>query len=171
MLVDEIPAPRPMLVVYHLPVEHPVLDTGSHPASSAPALVAEVPPPVPRPVLAPEEVSASHPVSPLPSDIPPQATSQASVDMPSVHLLPPTPNTSQEAVNYAPTTLLQVPGPSQMPTSPHHPERPSGSRSRSRSQSPAIEASNLRRSPHLVSSKRLADDSLDEPAAKKQRLD
>ncbi|KAF8801931.1 hypothetical protein BYT27DRAFT_7215799 [Phlegmacium glaucopus] len=180
-VVEEILAAQPMPAVHHMPVDHlvpasqPTLDTGSHPASSAPTLVAEVPPPVPGPVLAPEEVSASHPVSPLPSSrLPPpglQVTSQASVDMPSVHLLPPTPNTSQEAVNYAPTTLLQVTGPSEMPISPQHPQTASGSRSRSRSRSPAIEASNLRWSPCLASSKHLPDDSLDELAAKKQRLE
>lgn len=114
----------------------------------------------------PVDMPASSNMSPLddsssmpPPDIP------SSSQIPGVNLLPPTPNTSQEAATSRPTTLLEVPEPT--PTLPDN--KPS--RSRSRSCSPAVDPTELRRSPRLTSpapgSKRPASDPLEEPATKK----
>jgi len=63
---------------------------------------------------------------------------------PSVTLQPPTPQTSQEAATYAPTTLLQVPGDPPVAGSP-----PPQARPRSRSRSPAPPLAELHQSPRL----------------------
>ena len=72
--------------------------------------------------------------------LPPPLPSTSQAVIPSVQLLPPTPNTSQEEANYTATTLLDVPAslqPSSLPRT-----------RKSRSPSPAGE---LRRSPRLAS--------------------
>ena len=98
-------------------------------------------------------------------------------DIPAVQLLPPTPQTSQEVANYAPTTLLQVlvhgdTAPA-LPPSPHSPAI-----CHSRSCSPAPDVADLRWSPHLAQSpvlalapapKQQADTDIEEPAAKKTK--
>ena len=97
---------------------------------------------------------------------PPLPSSTQIEDIPCVQLLPPTPNTSQEAANYATTTLLDVPAQSSSGPSPIN--------TQSRSPSPAPD---LRRSPRLVSPspglshKRQASDALVEPAGKKKKKD
>ena len=99
-------------------------------------------------------------MEPLPSSS--ETLSEMPPPPPSVHLLPPTPNTSQEAANYTPTTLLDVP----VTTSP----APPSPKSRPRSPTPV---GDLHHSPHLASpspggsQKCQATDDLDEPAVKK----
>jgi hypothetical protein len=106
--------------------------------------------------------------APPSTDMPPPPVPSSS-QIPAVNLLPPTPNTSQEAENAGQTTLLQVPE----TTTPVGPDPPTSSRSRSRS--PAPDPSPRRRSPRLASpapsTKRPASDALDdsEPAPKKAR--
>ena len=73
-------------------------------------------------VYEPVPVEEQMPVTDMPSsqqtsEMPPPplpSSSQVLENIPSVHLLPPTPNTSQEAVNNIATTLLDVPAPSQL---------------------------------------------------------
>ena len=105
---------------------------------------------------------------PASSMLPPSGEDSSSV-IPAVNLLPPTPNTSQEVAISGPTTLLEVP--SQVPPSSTPP--PNSPRNRSRSRSPAVDPSQLRRSPRLGSpapgAKRPASDILDAPGAKKPR--
>lgn len=110
---------------------------------------------VPTPVA--DSADAQSPSSTMPPPLVPTSS-----QIPAVKLLPPTPNTSQEATTSGPSTLLEVP----VPTLPPRP-------SRSRSRSPAPEASQRRRSPRLGSpapgSKRPPPGPLEGPATKKPR--
>ena len=114
--------------------------------------------------------SSEMPPPNVPSPLGMQPPDVPSSQVPQVNLLPPTPNTSQEAANSGPTTLLKVPDPTNMPD-PLPSNAPS--RSRSRSRSPAPDSSEVRRSPRLTSptpsTKRPASDVLEEPAANKPK--
>ena len=83
---------------------------------------------------------------PSPLDMPPPDIPSSQV--PQVNLFLPTPNTSQEAANSGPTTLLKVPDPTTMPD-----PLPSNAPSRSRSQSCSLapDSSEVCRSPRLTS--------------------
>jgi len=178
-----VPAPKPQ------PVPGPSASSPPAPPP-APALPPPRSPPPPPPIAPLEQitptpalpaVSMPAPVIPVPiTDMaPPSLPSslQATFDIPAVQLLPPTPQTSQEAANYAPTTLLQVPAhgdaASALPPSPHSPTIRC-----SRSRSPAPDVADLRRSPRLgqlpvpapvPAPKWQADTDIEEPVAKKQR--
>lgn len=110
---------------------------------------------VPTPVA--DSADAQSPSSTMPPPLVPTSS-----QIPAVKLLPPTPNTSQEATTSGPSTLLEVP----VPTLPPRPTR-------SQSRSPAPEASPRRRSPRLGSpapgSKRPPPGPLEGPATKKPR--
>ena len=184
---NPIPAPVDNPVVsnatYQVQAEAPVRQVPAveAPVSTTPAPVNATPVTVdPEPVrdipatISPAPVNnASVPTTgdgTLPSDMPPPPIPSSS-QIPQVNLLPPTPNTSQEAANSGPTTLLHVPDPSQVTSNPP-------ARSRSRSRSPAPSQSEVRRSPRLASpgppsntpgTKRPAPEPLEEPVAKKLR--
>jgi hypothetical protein len=85
-----------------------------------------------------------------------------------VNLLPPTPNTSQEAATSAATVLLEVPAPQSSTDLTND-----RSIRRSRSRSPAPDPSQIRRSPRLASpapgTKRPASEGLEEPPTKKAK--
>ena len=102
----------------------------------------------------------------LPPPVIPSSSTMPPPIIPEVNLVPPTLNTSQEDPP-APPTLLQVPLPT--PTSNIPAIR------RSRSTSPALDASQLRCSLRLTSpapgSKRPASDPIEEPAPKKKKQD
>ncbi|KAF8803413.1 hypothetical protein BYT27DRAFT_7214726 [Phlegmacium glaucopus] len=174
---DEMPAPQEMLACEEMPAPQEMPTPAEMPAPE------EMP--APDEMLGPTNVANAQAMPPsleptpevLPA--PPSSTvlppplipsTPATVDMPSVQLLPPTPSTSQEAANYTATTLLQVPVLPSMADIPRPPASPTTA-TRSRSRSPAIDRSDLRRSPRLTptSNKRVGDDSLPEPATKKQR--
>jgi hypothetical protein len=165
--VEITPAPAP---VHQEVAEEQAPADAQMPVTSQPAVEIT---PAPAPVH--QEVAEEHvpadaqmPVTSQPSsEMPPPSLpspSEALNHIPSVNLLPPTPNTSQEASNYTAITLLAVPVPSQ-------PAAHSGN-TRSRSPTPVTE---LRRSQRLASpspgssNKRQASDPLDEPAAKKMK--
>ena len=161
----------PLLATVDVPAAVDLLAEVSQPAeASQPAEMSQ-----PAKVIQPAEVSVPADVTMLAvqdkdslpaqtSDMPPPPPPTSSQSMPSVQLLPPTPNTSQEAADYTPTTLLDVPAPILPGSLP--------STSPTRSPSPASE---LRRSPRLASAlpgtshKRQASESLVEPAAKKKK--
>lgn len=180
MPVFSTPVPAQIAIAMPVPVPISVPATVLLPViqDDKPAHVSPVIQPPPPPPSPPIPEVAPNPAQPLiqdgpapPDDTPPPTPAlplftQAMVDMPSVQLLPPTPNTSQEAAIYAPTTLLEVPAPIPVPTNRR-------SNSRSRSPSPATGPSDLRRSPRLASpipsAKRGATEPLVEPAAKRQK--
>lgn len=155
--------------------EVPVAQTPVAPTPVAPTPVAQTPVVDTMPDEVPNRQAPDLPVEEVPVDVvpehvhndPPSSTmppplQPTSTQIPAVNLLPPTPNTSQEAATSGPSTLLVVPEPS-LPA--RH--------SRSRSRSPAPDASQLRRSPRILSpvpgSKRPPSDPLEERAAKKPR--
>ncbi|KAF8805300.1 hypothetical protein BYT27DRAFT_7258410 [Phlegmacium glaucopus] len=168
---DEMPAPQEMLACEEMPTpaempapeEMPAPDEMPGPTNVANA---QAMPPSLEP--APEVLPAPPSSTVLPPPLIP--STPATVDMPSVQLLPPTPSTSQEAANYTATTLLQVLVLPSMADIPRPPTSPTMA-TRSRSRSPAIDRSDLHRSLRLTptSNKRVGDDSLPEPATKKQR--
>ena len=135
------------------------------------ALSEQVPADDGAPALAssvPSSLDMPPPDVPSPLDMPPPDVPSSQV--PQVNLLPPTLNTSQEAANSGPTTLLTVPDPTTM-SDPLPSNTPS--RSRSQSCSPAPDSSKVRWSPRLASptpsTKHPASDVLEEPAAKKPK--
>lgn len=141
--------------------EGPAGTTGQAPAASI--MECPVDKEVPAPLAT--QPSSNMPPPPIPS----------SSQVPQVNLLPPTPNTSQEAAEYGKTTLLEVPVPSSEPSS--IPSPLPTPRSRTRSRSPVLDPSQIRRSPRLTSpapapaplGKRPATNDLEEPAAKKAK--
>ncbi|KAF8809360.1 hypothetical protein BYT27DRAFT_7210312 [Phlegmacium glaucopus] len=169
---DEMPAPQEMLACEEMPAPQEMPTPAEMPAPEempGPTNVANAQAMPPSLEPAPEVLPAPPSSTVLPPPLIP--STPATVDMPSVQLLPPTPSTSQEAANYTATTLLQVPVLPSMADISRPPASPSTTATRSRSQSPAIDRSDLCRSPHLTptSNKCIGDDSLPEPATKKQR--
>lgn len=141
------------------------VDAGDLPRVSAPVEADAGDLPARDKVSAPVERPLSS--TQLASDMPPPSIPSSS-QVPAVKVLPPTPNTSQEAENHAKTELLAVPVPAPAPS----PAGPSATR-RTRSRSPAPDPSQVRRSPRLASpapsAKRPAAEDFDQPAAKKLR--